>query len=290
MAIGLVMIGLGAGAVAVQGAEQAEIGEFVANCPVSHHLSDDPIVRFGLPGMSHMHVFMGAVSTNATSTLTSLRLGATTCNPVSDRSAYWVPALYRADNTEIPIENATFYYLAQVNTPQNIQPFPPGLAMIAGNAMSTTIPASQSHFKWGCLGSGVSSTTAFVVCPAGSKLELLLNFPECWDGVNLDSSDHKRHMAYAAGGVCPASHPVIVPKLQFKLRYNGPGEAGMRLSSGPGASAHGDFINVWGSTAQANRVRCLRELIKCGPGGYPGLTDAPIALRRVALPAVTAAR
>ena len=26
-------------------------------------------------------------------------------------------------------------------------------------------------------------------------------------------------MAYSAGGACPASHPVVVPSLQFKLRY-----------------------------------------------------------------------
>lgn len=40
-------------------------------------------------------------------------------------------------------------------------------------------------------------------------------FPSCWDGVNLDSEDHKSHMSYPVGGApdsgdCPSSHPVKV--------------------------------------------------------------------------------
>lgn len=45
-------------------------------------------------------------------------------------------------------------------------------------------------------------------CANGVRQQVF--FPSCWDGVNLDSSDHKSHVAYPSGagaGTCPESHP-----------------------------------------------------------------------------------
>jgi len=41
------------------------------------------------------------------------------------------------------------------------------------------------------------------------------NLYSCWDGVNVDSPDHKSHVAYPAGilGACPSSHPVEIPQV-----------------------------------------------------------------------------
>lgn len=55
-------------------------------------------------------------------------------------------------------------------------------------------------------------------CPNGMRAQV--NFPSCWDGVNLDSPDHKSHMAFASGGPngggdCPASHPVHLVTLFY---------------------------------------------------------------------------
>jgi hypothetical protein len=249
-------------------AARPDIGEFVAFCPYSHRAPDDPIVHPNMAGMSHSHDFFGNVTTNATSTLASLLAGDTTCDPQTDLSAYWVPTLFAADGSIIPVEQATFYYLVDVANPADLQPYPPGLVILAGNAHATA-PPDSSYFKWSCLGAPDSSTTDFVTCPADSRLELLLNFPDCWDGVNLDSTDHQSHMAYSAGGACPASHRVPVPRLQFKLRYATQGEAGMRLASGAAYTAHGDFFNAWEPAALANRLHCLYNLIKCGPEGFP---------------------
>ena len=65
--------------------------EFRATCGSSHRRQDDPIVFQNQPGVSHMHEFFGNRTTNAQSTLTSLRAGTTNCDPVSDKSAYSVP-------------------------------------------------------------------------------------------------------------------------------------------------------------------------------------------------------
>lgn len=246
----------------------APIGEFVAFCDFSHRLHDDPIVFPGQHHASHSHEFFGNSTADANSTVESLLAGATICNPTADRSSYWAPTLYDAQGQEIATEKATFYYLVHIDNPATLQPFPLGLKIIAGNAKATT-PDQAEHIKWSCLGAPDSSTGDFVTCPANSKLELLVNYPDCWDGQNLDSNDHKSHMAYSVAGACPTTHPVAVPALQFKLRYATAGEAGMKLSSGAGYTVHADFFNAWEPAAQENRLQCLRELIKCGPEGYP---------------------
>jgi hypothetical protein len=256
-------------------AGEAGFGEFLATCPFSHRAADDPIVLPNQPGASHMHDFFGNITTNASSTLGSLLAGGTNCNPVSDRSAYWVPTLYDAKSQPVGYEHITLYYFVNVTPASSVQPYPQGLRIIAGDAMATAPPVGPARFRWSCLGAPNSSSSDFVICPAGSRLELLLNYPDCWDGINLDSIDHKRHMAYSAGGTCPTTHPVAVPQLQFKLRYATPGEAGMRLSTMSGAAytAHGDFFNAWEQKAMENRINCLRQLIKCTEVGFPGLPD-----------------
>ncbi|MCB0084340.1 MAG: DUF1996 domain-containing protein [Caldilineaceae bacterium] len=244
------------------------IGEFVAFCEFHHRLMDDPIVFPGQPGASHSHEFMGNMSTDAHSTIESLQNGSTTCDPITDRSSYWVPTLFDAADQPVAIEQATFYYLVNVDDPSAVQSYPLGLKIIAGNAKATQ-PAEAAHIKWSCLGAPDSSTGEIVTCPTESQLELLINFPDCWNGHDLDSADHKSQMAYSAAGVCPATHPVVVPALQFKLRYATNGTAGMRLASGPGYTAHGDFFNAWDSAALINRLQCLHKLEKCGAAGYP---------------------
>ena len=110
--------------------------EFRADCQYSHSLADDPIVFPGLPGASHMHSFVGnkAVSANtAPEDLT--KFTATTCKPIQDHSAYWVPTLY--DNgTGKPVETTGFrvYYRSLSDNSTGQMPMPNGLRMISGDA------------------------------------------------------------------------------------------------------------------------------------------------------------
>src|ERR1044072_2117778 len=64
---------------------------FFSNCRFSHFANDDPIVHPGKPGASHPHTFFGNSSTNAASTLESLRASGTTCSVKADKAAYWAP-------------------------------------------------------------------------------------------------------------------------------------------------------------------------------------------------------
>ena len=53
-----------------------------------------------------------------------------------------------------------------------------------------------------------------------------ITFPTCWDGVNVDSPDHKSHVAYPERGTfestgpCPASHPVKLPQLMYEVMWD----------------------------------------------------------------------
>lgn len=254
------------------GAAYVRVAEFVAECGSSHRLADDPIVYPGQPGVSHMHSFFGSTVTDAHTTLEDLQGSGTTCDPVADVSAYWVPTMYRNGQ---PIEpaSATFYYLGEGvhdDVIAEIQPMPLGLKMIAGNAGATG--PGDSRARWSCLHAGhVPPSTDFVECPDGTMLESYLDFPQCWNGTDLDSPDHKSHMAYPVAGECPGTHPVPLPKLRQVLRYPVSGDtSGLELASGPGYTMHGDFFNAWPEDEMAQRVRdCINPVIKCGTDGIP---------------------
>ncbi|SDZ15521.1 protein of unknown function [Micromonospora pattaloongensis] len=258
--------------VAAAPAPIVRVAEFVADCPFSHRLPDDPIVFPGLPGASHMHSFFGSRVTNAHTDVDDLINANSNCNPSVDKSSYWIPTFY-VNNQPVEPSIATFYYLGEgvrSDVTARIQPLPLGLRIVAGNARATD-PA-QSIARWSCLHHGeVAPSKNFVTCPAGSMIESYLDFPQCWDGVNLDSANHQSHMAYPVNNACPASHPVPVPKLRQVIRYPANGDPSrFRLASGAGYTMHGDFFNAWPVAEMERRVRdCIRPVIKCGANGTP---------------------
>lgn len=89
-------------------------------------------------------------------------------------------------------------------------------------------------------------------CVDGVRAELM--FPSCWDGKNLDSEDHKSHVAYPnliQDGACPTSHPVFLPILFYETIWNTqafkgiPGQFVFANGDPTGFGYHGDFIAAW---------------------------------------------
>ena len=240
-------------------------GEFLANCPFSHRASVDPLVHPGMPGMSHRHDFFGNTTTNAFSTLATLRAGTTTCNPTADLSAYWVPTLTVGGRAVAP-SRVTVYYSAENADPGSIRPYPLGFAMITGNARATG-PSAPRPYDWSCQ-AAVGNQATIPQCPAGSELELLVHFPDCWNGRDLDSADHRSHVAFSVNHRCPVGYPVAIPRLELKLHYPTRGGTTAALSSGSGFTTHADFVNAWRPRALAQRVNtCLHALVKCDAAG-----------------------
>ncbi|WP_291411941.1 DUF1996 domain-containing protein [Actinophytocola sp.] len=195
--------------------------EFRAECRSSHRQGDDPIVLPGQAGASHVHEFYGNRTTNAHSTLDSLRLGATNCDPDVDLSAYWTPTLYQ-NGQPVPPDRVTVYYQGITDHVRAAAP-PQGLRYVVGNALATS-PAENPAARWSCVGLP-EAYRDFPSCPAGTKLENYLDFPTCWDGQRLDSPNHRDHMTFAVGPTCPAGHPVVLPRVELLITYpvNGAG-------------------------------------------------------------------
>ena len=227
---------------------------FRVRCGFSHRNQDDPIVSPGQPGSSHDHTFFGNRSTDAFSTLASLRAGGrTTCNERADRSAYWAPTLYVAGRAVEPLALIATHTRRTVRP---VDPFPAGLKVIAGDANARTAQSSRVT-SWSCAVTPAARSSAIPSCPGTRRggLRLHVSFPDCWDGKRLDSADHKSHMAYSSHAACPRSHPVAVPALSLVVHYAVSGRRDAELASGGQFSGHADFLNAWNQAELASWVK-----------------------------------
>lgn len=168
----------------------------------------------------------------------------TTCTYSEDFSNYWTASLYFRSP-----ENGTFqrvpqfanvglqqdggmtvYYMPYSAKNNKMTAFKPGFRMIAGDpGVKKSNRPSICHR---CLGNGEgfapcdNKDTAELpnkFCPKGIRATII--FPSCWDGKNLDSPDHKSHMAYSnSGGLgtpnCPSTHPVAVPQVMYEIMWD----------------------------------------------------------------------
>jgi hypothetical protein len=106
--------------------------------------------------------------------------------------------------------------------------FPPGFRMVAGNPFLRSFNSSSleaAAITYNCLGTSNPQTNGFpnYNCPGGLRTQVF--FPSCWDGVNLDSADHKSHMAYPSltdSGHCPPTHPKRFISLFYEIVWNTP--------------------------------------------------------------------
>jgi hypothetical protein len=151
----------------------------------------------------------------------------------------------------------------------DVQNFPPGLRIVAGDAKATEAQPT-SVVEWWCAGGPAFNQNQrpgtqgplMPTCDPGDILVLTVAFPQCWDGEHLtdhdpdDGSVHS-HMAYGAGwpdNGCPLAYPVPLPQITELFRWRVPPEGmdGWMLSSDtmvegttPGTTAHADWYNGW---------------------------------------------
>ena len=262
---------------AVAGPNPERIGTFRFDCAYSHMNFDDPIVAPARPGASHLHTFFGNTGVTAVTTTESLvSTGNSTCRGGTvNRSGYWVPSMIDTA-TGIPIapDYLQVYYKTGYNgiAPGNVTVIPRGLRMVVGNSRGRS--ASSGPTTWECFDSRHGELTAGIPtnCVAGETMNMQTNFPQCWDGVNLDSPDHASHMTQGSGG-CPVSHPVAIPAITFNVRYRVPasGTSTWRLSSDAysaslpgGYSAHADWWNGWNENIiRTVTQNCLQRALEC---------------------------
>ncbi len=211
-------------------------------CGVGQVNNVDPIVMPGMAGMSHYHQFFGNRSTDENTTTASLRANRpSTCRNRADFSAYWAPQLWQGSTAIVPT-SITILYAKTVTSA--VVAHPAGLVLIAGN--SKAVEAQDlSVVSWYC-GNNVQNATATPqACNDNQDLVGLIRFPECWNGKDLDSADHKSHVTYAVNGVC-ATGTVALPQIQMHIHYPAqPNVSTLAMSSGSIYSLHADFMNGW---------------------------------------------
>jgi hypothetical protein len=244
-------------------------GQFVVQClgPVKS-APFDPLTH----AASHNHEFYGSRAISATALYRDLRNGSSACatpahsgDEPGDTASYWSPTLY-VSGRRLPVPKSTFYYVAgEKNLP--LAAWPPRLKILAGNPRATS-PQPTSIVYWGCgSGSSVSKVNAPPQCrPGDTGLTAHVIFPDCWNGRDVRSPDHKSHMAYSKNAACPAGHPVSLPRLiaRFQWTNHYPNPAALTLSSGRPYTLHADFWNAWDQARLEHLVRyCVNGSRRC---------------------------
>ncbi len=215
---------------------ERNFGQLPVPCTFSHLKYDDPINKPGQAGAAPLHVFFGNKSANANSTYNSLRTsgdGSCIGGPLN-RSAFYFPAVMNAGGKVVLPDFIDLFYEGGIGT----VPYPRGLKVIFGYDESDPSAAwdinapthswsvtggSGQYFEPVVYGSTFRHKTwtpnVYPKWTWDSKYQPTIRFrsPQCWDGKNLDSSNHRTHMAYkikdsSGKFVCPSTHTVMVPQ------------------------------------------------------------------------------
>lgn len=218
-----------------------------------HRNVDNFIATPGQPGAAHHeHEYVGNVSTDAMSTEQSLAAAATTCAD-GNRSTYYWPVLrlsagHGHDLGAPPVQPSSVTITYRGNPAGPIVPMPRFLRMSTGAPRAFT-EGTPSPAKWTCSGLEDRTQTRYPVCPDGSRVVRVFDFPGCWDGRNTDSADHRSHLAFAdQAGVCPPK-TFAIPRLRVEVSYAVPRGAKFAIDSFPEqrqnpGTDHSDFANV----------------------------------------------
>jgi hypothetical protein len=276
----------------------SDIGAFRLGCAFSHMNFDDSIVSPGSQNVAHLHTYFGNTGANAFSTADSLlKSGNGSCEGGTvNRSAYWVPSMIDTlDGRPIAPSSNVVYYKGdyRYDISPYVQPIPTGLRMVSGNSKNTNPAAGGAGFT--CLGAAGNGPTARTIagamvggkCIAGNELLMSVNYPNCWDGKNLDSPDHISHMSSPESYLntatspwsypwrCPSTHPVVLPNVSFNVHYpitDNAQVARWRLSSDlmvdpslpAGITGHGDVFFAWNPEFMKTFVQnCIKVKSDC---------------------------
>ncbi|KAK0742554.1 hypothetical protein B0T21DRAFT_361647 [Apiosordaria backusii] len=252
----------------------------------------DPLVNPGQSPSPHLHQIIGGNSFNVSMDpkdgfdLPKLST-CTTCQFTEDFSNYWTAVMFfRARNgtfKRVPqiAQNGmegtnggmVVYYMSDAlfDTAQKskVTAFKPGFRMLVGDPAYSTRDQARDwrQLTFTCMESQASRAPEYISFPpTPCRGGIMANhrFPTCWDGVNLDSPNHRDHVAYPetgtfeSGGRCPASHPVRLPQIlletvwdtrAFNNKADWPEDGSQPFfwssGDGTGFSNHADYVFGW---------------------------------------------
>ncbi|MFD4530363.1 DUF1996 domain-containing protein [Streptomyces sp. NPDC058470] len=294
-----------------QAQDNASRGEFTTSCGVNANglfNSDNVIVAPGVTnGAHHFHDYVGNQSNNAFASDDDLANSDTTCEDEGDKSSYFWPVLRLQNGTQEQdagsagggiegnageIVTPKQVTLTFVGSPQSeVTAMPRLLRIITGDAKAFVNGNANANASWSCTGfEDRQLKDKYPICPQGSDVVRTFKFQSCWDGANIDSANHRTHVAFAdAQGNCPTGFRAI-PQLVQRLVYDvdapslvdgGRTTPLFAVDSFPEqlhkpVTDHGDFINVFDEGLMQEMVDCINSGRQCGAGADPGTgTEEP---------------
>jgi hypothetical protein len=289
-------------------------GTFSVDCGTNqnnHHNSDNFIATPGVDhGAHHVHDYVGNRTTTARSTDRSLAAGGTTCAN-NDKSTYYWPVIRikqepngKNNNQRGPdpgnigrlVEPSAVTIKFTSGGAGKVTALPQFLRSVTGDAKVITNGLANARPTWTCTGFENRITEKYPVCPQGSSVERIFNFPSCWDGQNLDSANHRTHLVFPRGnGQCPRGKKAV-PALQYDLVYNTvPNGSVFAVDGFDGqlhnpATDHADWENVMTAQQMNGVVGCINGGQQCvnqpGGSGGGGVSGQPASNQRVTCPDV----
>ncbi|MFF0135394.1 DUF1996 domain-containing protein [Streptomyces sp. NPDC005227] len=279
----------------------ASTGEFVTSCGVNANglfNSDNVIVAPGVTnGAHHFHDYIGNQSNNAFASDSDLANADTTCKDDGDKSTYYWPVLRLQNGTRERDADAagggTEGNAGKIVTPKQVTltfvgnargkvtAMPRLLRIITGDAKAFVNGTANANASWSCTGfEDRQLKDKYPVCPQGSDVVRTFRFQSCWDGANIDSANHRTHVAFQdAEGNCAGGFkaiPQLVQRIVYdvdapSLKDGGRTSPLFAVDSFPEqlhkpVTDHGDFINVFDEGLMKDAVDCINQGRKCGVG------------------------
>ena len=298
------------------------VGAFRITCPGSAATVGqfDPMVFPGQTKAGHIHTFGVNDGISPNTTYASLRTSGSGCNAPASiavyRSAFWFPAMLDgAGNAVMPDYFNTYYKQLPASDPNcNIRsagcvPLPNGLRFVEGYNMNTGMGGPGGYFEcWvddatgqQVPGTGRVGSIATLVQQGCGKTRIngkpnILMYqtggPECWDGKNIDSADHRSHVAYptravagiiGTGGNSNYACPIgwyLIPQISIRLVWTTDANfaAGkwrfscddMTATKVAGSCGHFDYWEAWSPTVKATWQKYCIDAHKSCSGGDLG--------------------
>ncbi|MET9165765.1 DUF1996 domain-containing protein [Streptomyces cellulosae] len=288
-----------------QASGDASTGTFTSECGVNENgvfNSDNVIAAPGVSnGAHHFHDYIGNQATNAFVSDDELTRAETSCQDQRDKSSYYWPVLRLQNGTEeqdaqspgggiegnageiVTPKDVTLTFVG--NPKAKVTAMPRLLRIITGDAKSFVNGPANANASWSCTGfEDRQLKDKYPLCPEGSDVVRSFAFQSCWDGRNIDSANHRTHMAFTdAEGNCPAGFqpiPQLVQRIVYDVDAPSLEDGGktvplFAVDSFPEQlhkpiTDHGDFINVFEEDLMNEMVDCINEGRTCGAGAGGG--------------------
>ncbi|TCO56727.1 DUF1996 domain-containing protein [Actinocrispum wychmicini] len=150
---------------------------------------------------------------------------------------------------------------------------PKFLRILYGDAKESQNGPKNAKDSWTCEGfENRVLMDKYPICPVGKKVKRIHEFPSCWDGKNIDSTNHRDHIVFPdANGRCGKGFKAV-PRLVVTLTYDIPHDIQVKGQYKVDAfpfekhnpkSDHDDFANVMTQCIMNRVVNCINKGRSC---------------------------